>query len=765
MDIFKIFTSILFVLGHLHRHAYDNLYTVINSKIKNKDYFEIDVKKTYFRVNLIFDCDRNELNAITVCNSPFINKTEAVNRFKINCAEKPSQDIVREIEENLLGYCKYMNPDYIVVTYNPAYCENPVFLQIINFLIQKNLTLKNRINRPSVLYEYIIENTSSWILMFLNIYKQQHNKDNSRPESFLTYSIKENISFITFCIENKNIKYLFEINAEEIYKEGVSTRVDRKTQKSNEIDVKISEYFFKLYKNVYIDIDYRYSKPFFEFHTFDKIDFISGSLCIEILYDKICFTQRHFTYFFNPNEITSLFENRDYDENEWIREFKEVFGKIRAIDEIDKRRIGIEMFFRLIKYHNKVTFLLEKIFSAHGSPLNVLLAHLLISERLINENSLKILIIKGEDFNKEKKIQLCKEIEKNLLKFICRSSSFMIKICLFIEAEKYINGVSTKKDPEFELLNIIGDLIRLKEKKHNIIENIQSNLSLCKNKIDIITIYEELVKNHLQDYKNNKRDLWKTVFEIASLFTGFETTRCDIKDYKFQASKEYIISKCVLEKYEVEKNNEIIRKKLFENNRDRKAVEEIKNILQRLNLKYLANELNKLKDEALNKQLVDLCNEMGSKKFEDDLIQKGTTCIEEKFNYKNLKKELNEEFDAFWDREYANGEKTNFNYDIKSNKFWIEEYKSDEKEKLHYEIQINILKNIKNNSKHYLLETLETIFYNEIKNDLVMIENGEKNLRTLKKLLSKNDLHKALTGLGGCKLHDCLVATLKNNDN
>ncbi|WUR04884.1 uncharacterized protein VNE69_11053 [Vairimorpha necatrix] len=548
-----------------YQDVYNKLYTLITEKIKNRDYWEISNEKKYLRIKLSFDYLNYQLDANILEECNILEIIEEEKRILVNSIERSIQDIVVEFEDKLLHECEILRPDFIVLIYNPACCQHNVFKQIIDFLIQKNLARRNSINRSDLLYEYIIEDISLWNVMFVNLYKQEYNNDFSHQKIPLTFSKRGKQHYVNFCIEVKNIKHLFEINAEEIGKESLYTWKDTCLEKNKEVDRKIGNYFHMLYKNIYVDNIDNYSMPFFKICTPYKIELFIKKFRIEIIDDEIHLGHRNENHIFIPNRQTTLFGKRYANENKWITEFKRVFKKIHAIDFSENRCKGVEMFFRLIRYLNKVDFFIERILNAEGSPMNVLLAHLLHIKGLINRSELKN-IINIEGLIEEKKIQLCKELEKSLSTDRCNSISFLLKIFLFIEGEKYINKNRSNPEPNFKILKMIGALIKSKGKARGILKKIESGFFINKNKIDLAVIYDDLVKNHFQDYQNSQSNLWKEVFKIASLFTGLESTRCEINDHTFYTLKGKIIREMGLDKYEVEKNNKIIQRTLFEKN-------------------------------------------------------------------------------------------------------------------------------------------------------------------------------------------------------
>ncbi|WUR04874.1 uncharacterized protein VNE69_11043 [Vairimorpha necatrix] len=763
MDIFQTFTSFLFVVGHWHQQAYDSFNTVIINKIKNGDYWEIDTKKTYSRVFLSFDKTNYQLIANALVGIRF--SIEDVEPIKVNCMDKSIRDIVAELEDKLIRECNKLRPDFVVLIYqHDAYCENSIFNQIIGFLIQENLERKNKNNLADMFYEYIIECKSLWSDMYVNLYYQNYNNEiRDQTKSTLTFIKKENLPFIHLYIEFKNVQYLFEINAEEIDKEKLYTFIDMRRQKNNELDEKIGGYLHKLYKNVYFDDIDVYSKKIFEVCTPVRIEFEDNDFSIEIVDDKIHFSHQNNLYIHSPINETSLFRNAKNDENKWIMKFKRILEKICEINEFEERRISIEMFFIIIEYRHKVTFFIERILNTKGSPLNVLLGHLLLFKGLINEIELQD-ITKNEGITEEKRMQLCKKLEKILSNDRCYSCAFTIKICLFIEVEKYINKESAKNGPEFKILCLIGDLMEQKKKEQSISKNIKTYFSMHKNKIDLIKIFEELVKNHLQRYKKNQLNVWVEIFKIASLFTGSDETEIRIKNQKYYTYKKININEVRLDEEKVEKNNEIIRNNLFENNRERrKTGEEIINMLQRLNIKDLSDALNELKDEAIKKKVEDIFVEEVSKNFGDEIIEIGEKIIEKNLKHEIIEKEMCEKFGAHWNKEYKSGEEIYYYSKIFTKYYWINEHISNEKEKLHHGVKILIKENKRQNIKYYLVEALRTLFENDIFNHIEMKERKENNLYNIRKFEHYKGLHKTIDELTMINLHDDLVATLKNN--
>ncbi|WUR04880.1 uncharacterized protein VNE69_11049 [Vairimorpha necatrix] len=758
MDFFNAIIMLLFVRGY--QIAYNNLNTKIINKIENKDYREIDNEKMYLRVKLSFDNINNLLKGDILREFFNFDISEEDKRIIVFCGDKTIKKIVEEFEEKLNREFKKIRADYIILIYGLQYYTIFLFQEIVNFMYQINILRKGIISSSCVLYEYIIEDKSEWNLMLQNVFDPMYN-DGSRSQNIpLTYRKKEGTFYIYLCINLHNVYYLFEIDVEEIYQEALNSWAHIIPKKNNEMD-KINDYTHKLYKNVNIDNLDAYPHTYYEICTIDVIKFNNVNIKIEIADDKIYFVHKNDIYCNILNWNYSFFRYNDNTKNKWILQFEEIFKRISKIYEKKERCIGIDMFFRLIEYEDKVIFFIERILYDKGSPLYVLLMHLMLFKGIINKIELNDLLNENE-IHEIKKNQFCSTLKKELSKYRWDSTSFTIVICLFIQAENYINKNNIKENTALQLLYRLGALINLKANEDSIFKNFKSLLPIRENKIDLIKIHEEIVLHHLDDIIDFQKNVREKILKIATLFTGHENNKYEIYEYNLYTKTDDVIHALNLDANKVEINNEIINKKLFKNTRERKTLEEIKNLLQKINEKCLNEELNKIKHEILNKKIENIYDDEVWQNFEDELIGRGDTIIDKIFNYKNLKHEISEKYDAYTNKEYKFSEKKKFYHILKKNNFWIEEYKTVEKEKLHYYIRQNLSKKIIHDRQWCLIDVLVFYFDIEIINDSVMRKGCEGKIKDILKVMNQEDVFEAIKVMSGINLHDCLVDTMKN---
>ncbi|WUR04878.1 uncharacterized protein VNE69_11047 [Vairimorpha necatrix] len=746
MNIYRIFHVFLFAQGF--QHVYDKLNTLINNKIKNKEYWEIDTEKIYLKAKLSFDSTNNQLIGFFIKKSFNSTIEEQVNRIRVDCDGRLIQNIIEEFELKVLHEYEKFNIDYIVIIYESKYCAFNLFDQIINFLRTTNMDRKKNIYCSNIIYEYIIHDNIFWNQIFVNIFVQNSNYEMNKKKILLTYSKRNNMRYINFCINFSNFYYFFEINVEEIVKQEIYSQINVKTAMKNEFDEEIKRNLYTLYEDVDLDNLERHYSPSFVACTADKIKFRHSKLEIVLGTNSILFAQKYNNYVHSQRNIANQLGNRSTDEDKFLKKFKKLFEKITEINTVVEHCKGVEMFFMSIECGNVLDFLLCKILNDADLPFYVLLGHILFCNELITENELKK-IIRSEGLNVFERIQICKKLKQILSTDNCRSSTFIIKICLFIEAEKYINDNNIESFLQFKILNRIGNLIKRKENSQSYFKRIKAMLTIKKNEIDLIKIYQEVVRYHLKDIKNCKKSVWKEIFSIASLFTRLENNEYIINNTKYNTVLNDVLCSLNLDKNIVEINNEIIRRKLFENTRKRKVMEETKIILQKLNEKYLDRKLNNLKHEALNK------------KSRIYMMRRGTIIIEKIFNYEKIKKDLAEKFDAFWNKEFKINEQLKFYHEIKNIYYWIEEYKTIEKEKFRFEIKSNINQNILNNNEHYIIEVLEALFESEILNESLMREKCKKYLKDIQMIIDKKNVLEPLNDISKKKLHDLLINTLK----
>ncbi|WUR04247.1 uncharacterized protein VNE69_08005 [Vairimorpha necatrix] len=700
------------------QHVYSNFKSVVHDKIDRRDYRTLSLEKQYLIVILRFYKPRNELNADVIRLTPNKSKKEKLKNLKVKCDNKSIQNIVREFEEKLIHECTPNFMESIVLIYNPRYFYyNIIFKKIINELTELN---DIREKTSDIFYEYIIDNNSLWFKIFKKIkteYDYNYNPNNNNSE--ITYVKNNNSGFVNFCIKCENVYYFFVVNVQKLAIERLYNLIDIESLNCNATDGLIVKHFYDLYKFVLIENINTKNKKGFPYCTENKIESCDDVFEIEIKNDKIYFSQKSDVYKYSPNS-----KNID---KECFYEFQEIFKKFSAlIQEKEKFKI-LDFFFKLIQGNNAIEFLANRILNKHDTALKIIFTHILMDLELIKEN----------------------EFTKILMDRACASNTYLLKICLFIEAENYINEIDINHDSIFGTLKKIGNLIKSKKA-----------LKLVNNHLQYFEIYEMLISRH--------------VVIISSLFTGLDQNTCKISLQSYFTKKDIVLKTLGFIKSDVESNNTSIIQKLKKNVKEdhkkdilnllehevtkiqfkivTKSLKEeelkrfnhgVENILESINKIKQNGKIINIENDALCRKVENLWDKEKRTKFEIELKNAGITELEKIFENNKI---IIEEIDSIVKRVDSE---------------LITRYKNHEKQNLIRHIRDNIQKNARKNRAEYLHKILIELFESNFTVDLPIKTQYAMNLSENSSIFREKDLLILLNSNTGLILSEKMVEILK----
>ncbi|WUR04376.1 uncharacterized protein VNE69_08131 [Vairimorpha necatrix] len=665
-----MFLGIIFLIDFLlaSQNVYEKFNVLIHNKIENEDFVTININKKYMRISLDFEDEKNIfIIKILTFNYDYEILVES-SKIKISCCEQTIENIVQECEDELLIEYKRKLPDSIVLIYDTKSFETiPTYKKIINYIKKVNDERKNTDLSLELWYEYIIDEHVMWSIMFPIIMHQNLDlyDDLTAPHSKIKLIKRNDKHLVCFCIKVEDVLCFIEIDIREIGIENLSPVAIVDIAQKNETDMQISEYFNELYKTLYIDVFKLNSYSCFGRCSINKITFLCSKFTIEIIDDEIHFRDNYNYYIYSTKKENII-------DVKCLFEFLEIFKKISVIKSNEEHIASCVLFFRLIEYNRKVEFLVNRILSTPRSALNIMFTHLLLEHKLIHEDE-RIKLIDNEGICDQK---LKNKILNMLLFHGSLSRSFLIKICLFLEAEKYINEVDVIEDNIFSTLKKIGILILKKEHTKTICVSVTS-----KNKnIDLLKIYQELITCHLENIRAFMLNIWDHFFKIASLCTGLESNSYEIGWNEFFIRKEQVVHFLGFDDNEVKIKNELLKKKLSENLNSNLKKDHIYDILYKKIKTKLFTKLNKINSEALNLKVLIPFDEEVYVRYETELKERGIREIENTFLLDDALKKLSK----------------NENICVKK---LINDYKIEEKEIFYENLKVNIKENIKRNCK------------------------------------------------------------------
>ncbi|WUR03192.1 uncharacterized protein VNE69_04021 [Vairimorpha necatrix] len=555
MKLLKIFFAIFFVRSNqiYYRRIKDNLFNAF----KKDDYTVYDSNKDYIRVFLRVHDYNKEINC-TLKDISIDGKKQHTENFSFKYEGKSINDNIKILEENII---KIINSSYdknIVLVYSLYDCTYSSFAKQIIEKIKENNKSRSEKNTDKIFYKNI-----SFLGCHLNKILDEienfnkYNKYKLRipdiPISFY-YGGYTNIYYIRFCIEKNNICYLFEFNLNEIDNKDVNSLVNIAIEDEFKGKKEILMRLFELYNFAEAEYIQRHSAEKLCNITSNKIELVySGYNLIEIQTDLV-----KFKAYSKKVKVLYALNNSTTDANlmgkNLFTELKKTIYKIYLMKNTDEYSY-VEFVFRLLHQYNKPDFLIMRILNNEDSAMGFIFNWILLFLNIIEFRDLDIKtgkLIISEKLKDEKKRKITKILLSKLL-MITSKECYLVKICLLIEAENYINENDVSNDYLFKSLKEIYNLI--------VPENNKNNKSKKNSRgINMVNIVKELENGYIDIIREYKKKILYQICKILSLFTRLDRPTCAIEKYecKCEFVKEEIIKNMGLDEKEVEKNTENI---------------------------------------------------------------------------------------------------------------------------------------------------------------------------------------------------------------
>ncbi|WUR03406.1 uncharacterized protein VNE69_05003 [Vairimorpha necatrix] len=732
MIVLTLISSLVF--SKAGQYLYNELKTNIIKKIENRDYVLFDRSKLYMSVFISTGHYniRNEGVPLEVIIFSGINYNDE-KKFTINCKNKSIDNIVAELEEKIQRVISFPNDKTLVLFYSEHQLNNIIRLD-------GSITMKNFIESIKKINVQRKENKKAWEIFYDNICMESDYfdeiideiyKNNHDVDGFIKhYDYLRN--YFIFRIDIGNILYIFRICIDEFdYLNNIKIRIENKYDE--EILKKLLDLYNLSYNHLFI----------INFHdipiniTPNSIEIRSENIFfkIEIESDKIIFEQNAGKYIYSLQNSNNF--NVFIDEQCFI-EFRKIIEVASMITDENTIK-AILMFGKLLRHENKIFFLLDMILNMQRSALNILLGHLLLHYKIIDEPELKI-IISNDEYRDVRTTELIDIICTKMLNS-GNTVFFILTIGLLIETEKYIAEYDIDDDPFYKTLLHIGNIIKSKDYKNGV------EIACTEKSINIMEIMKELVSIHVTNFNLYKNKVLSSMGQLISTFTGLKTNYIDYSDriYLQIIKLEDVIQCFELNNNEIYKIFIIIKNKLIENSQEdikfeikRKNKEnEFREMVYLLRKFPLGIELSQIKLEALNSNTIKLFDKDLINKKSIDLINAGIEIIENIFSKKIISDNINE--------------------------YLINEYKEELIESFSKEVKDNIIKNIKKNFRNCLPNALQELLDIEIEAKTNLKTEYENYLQNIIKILHEKYLINFLNSVYGMILHNSLTKTLEIN--
>ncbi|WUR04648.1 uncharacterized protein VNE69_09200 [Vairimorpha necatrix] len=276
---------------------------------------------------------------------------------------------------------------------------------------------------------------------------------------------------------------------------------------------------------------------------------------------------------------------------------------------------GIWCFYKLLLNNENLDFLVQRILLSSGSAINIIFSHLLLCKKTIDICTLHKLI-KDKEYVETNILELSEKITADLNKPISNDYLYLIALCLLLELEAYINETDLVKNIFFILIKEIGIYI-LAEQNENEAEKDKTR------HINLIEAFRLISDTHKEVYFRTRDIVLENICQIAMLFTGLYSFNIPDKymNKYTKINQDDVITKIKLDKFNIKKNNENIRKRIKEKNIEStmkfQKIQILKEIISKTNIEEKLNNLQKKIIE--NKGRIEITNAFN--KCESDLLR------------------------------------------------------------------------------------------------------------------------------------------------
>ncbi|WUR05215.1 uncharacterized protein VNE69_12200 [Vairimorpha necatrix] len=621
MNVLNMIISIVFVQTN------QIIFNKLLGKVQNRDYVFFDVTKRNTNIT-IFALFKIECITFLMSDKKYDRFYESnLGSFDIKIEEKSSNDIIKELEEHLEKILNIPNEHIIVFLYMAYEYNNCIIMK--NF-IERLKKVNNQRKSKKKLFEFQYENICDMCDQLQGIVweiKDLHNESNqemSWSSIYYYFHTTNNHYCIGLRMDVGKFCFIFEFCIGDFF---CLIDIESLIQNTDEAQQ------FKKLLNIYNLCLDKFEIKRINFNkipikcTLSKIEYVvcNKNFTIMIENEKIIFNYsssniEYYTEIDLDNQVDTFYISKNC-----FKDFQSIFMRMSNTMHTN----GINFFYKILEYNNKREFFLERIINARGSALNIIFAHLLLYKGTIDDNHLDIMIGKNKDAEFNPK-NLTKMVSAILEGFYLEPDTYLIKFCLLLEAEKYINENNTYDDLLFNSIKDFANVITSKNKKN---ENKTCNIE---EDINLVNVFDEIIDIHIKYHHLYENEVVKNICTMGALSTGSNFIRIHnyLSSNNFTITKDDIISNYNFNASNIEKSNSVIIEKLKENiHEDEKGEEKINEILQRLKKYKLYEKLNNILFEGLVSYLQDKYN----KKVRMKLRKRGINYIKKTYNFSDPK--------------------------------------------------------------------------------------------------------------------------------
>ncbi|WUR03677.1 uncharacterized protein VNE69_06001 [Vairimorpha necatrix] len=506
--------------------------------------------------------------------------------FVLDTKNKPTEDIIIKMEEEIEKILIAPEHYSIVFLYSTCCQENhPIMLKFVYELKKANNERMANNSFFKILYKQICSVGNEKTNYFFQIY---NDSSKSYFEKFQT-NIFHYIDFFTqsykivLRIDIENICHVMEFCVDDFY-HLVLPEIDIQKFYRYQIARKL----FDIYNLYHHDIIFNYIKKYKKIlctlnYIFLNDDENSFELNIETEVIIFKIDDKEFHYFLEQYNVKE--SNNVYISTDCYRNIQIIISAL-AKTNIDN---GIWCFYKLLLNNENLDFLVQRILLSSGSAINIIFSHLLLCKKTIDICTLHKLI-KDKEYVETNILELSENITADLNKPISNDYLYLIALCLLLEIEAYINETDLIKNIFYILIKEIGIYI-LAEKNENEAEKDKTE------HINLIEVFRLISDTHKEVYFRTRDIVLENICQIAMLFTGLYSFNIPDKymNKYTKINQDDVITKIKLDKNNIKKNNENIRKRIKEKNIEStmkfEKIQFLKEIISKTNIEEKLNNL------------------------------------------------------------------------------------------------------------------------------------------------------------------------------
>ncbi|WUR03405.1 uncharacterized protein VNE69_05002 [Vairimorpha necatrix] len=613
MNIIKFFVVIWFVKSNIN--IYNKINGIIIKQIENRKYTVFNLNKKYTQIQIT--CNENNKNLCCLLVNNILNETIS-NEFGyiiIDYANKSTYNIIEEIEKFIKKITSTLNIDYILLSYS-------------QYEYRESNSIEVKKKGIEIYYEnsYAADGYFDKILLEMEKFYLKNEHKFREQESTISYRRNEDdISYyFRLCVIIHNMCYLFKFDINDLDNKELNTFAEVNTRNIGHHDAKILKKLYGIFNvNDLYHIEARGEIRCLEISR-NKIEKIMPKkFKIEVHLDSISFFDGYTkNSVYLKNESNKDDGEKKFINNNFFDEIKKILEKINFIANTKDYKFE----FLIMRIMNKQETALKLIF-------NFIIKHMyIVEEDELDYTTGEIIFRSNNEEDNKNKIINKLSYRLSGLQF---SDCYLIKICLLLDAEEYINKKNINNEYIWESLIDINEYIR--EKNNEKISR-SDGKSRC---ISILKIIKEAENYHINNIIKYKNEVLKNVCKMTSLFTGLASSRFVYEDIKEDFIRNEICENFQLDGNEIEEKANIIKNNLQKNtDEDEEYEKKRKEMLKNSSLDY---DLNIIKSNPLEEELKDIFDEDIRTYYENEQIKKGKIIIENIFNEFLKKNEIQEE--------------------------------------------------------------------------------------------------------------------------